>query len=260
MLGAVHPRGKGDDFSMNDAMQRVVDGDLDALGQLRPFLVECACRIAKGGLRTETDDIAHGVMVSLIKGLTLGKIEFSSVGELRGKLYRMTQYHTYNLARERRTEAAKITEAAHGSSTTSLPDVWARLYSEDVAHAIDVVQDSRNVTVARRRAFARRLEMTRGIELKRLLERDGRLDPSAPPDEVELRVQTDGRLQRTALDELQQGVADAVRRGLLDEDTAALTTHFLQCLKQRQDSAPDAPDGDVASDGSSSPDGEVERT
>lgn len=217
---------------MMDAMQRVVEGELSALGQLRSFVMTHARKSAWRFSEADVEDVAHGVLESAIIWLSAGNT-LNGVTHLQRLLIRMTNRRVCDLARKRGRELLMDGPIVL-ESQLSAPEASIEQLMRDITSVIARVQNRIGATPEQRAALRRRVEVALGGDLADLLRRDGRIKPESDDKRVDNALDADRRLQRTALKTLPLGVARALDEGHLDADTASQTLRFLHLLSERK--------------------------
>lgn len=218
---------------MTDAMQRVLDGDLQAVADLRPFLKTRARQVAGSDVPEATiEDVAQAVLERSVVIMVNGGFRCHDVRHLKGYLIVMLRRTFFGavrrLAREALTDDVAVLEAA--AAPADVRASWG-----EVVAVVRRVQRRIRATPGQREAFERRLALTvNDGELAALLVQGGKLDAGATK-EVELAaIEADMGLQRRALRALKLGVEQMIAQSELDADTGLFVLRFLDMLRERK--------------------------
>ncbi|HEU5075437.1 MAG TPA: hypothetical protein VFU02_14700 [Polyangiaceae bacterium] len=218
---------------MTQVMQRVLEGDLQAVADLRPFLKTRARRVAGPDVPEATvEDVAQAVLERSVVIMVNGGFRCHDVGHLKGYLIVMLRRAFY--AAVRRLEREALTDDMTMIEMAVAPADIRASWTE-VVDVVRRVQRRIRATPSQREAFERRLALTvDDRDHGELLVQDGKLDARAAADVTLAAIEADMGLQRRALRALKLGVERAIAAAELDAETGAFVLRFLDMLRERK--------------------------
>lgn len=227
---------------MNDVMQRVLDGDIDALSGLLPFLMQRARRVAgRSASPALVEDVAHGVLEKAVTIVLRGGFPCRDVGHLEGYLTVMLRRGFCHEWRRLEVEIPSDDPAtdAVATSAADMQHSW-----REIVETVRLLQRRVRATEDQREAFDRRvLAVVQDRNLTELLVEEGRLQRGASAEKQSAAIEADMRLQLRSLGALEAGAERAIALGELDWDTAGLALRFLEMLRERRREAAASPSG-----------------